>query len=188
MVSSESKTVTPDIRLLCDVQDGRAWEEFHAAITPGIQAAIRQTLHAHGAPCRLEDVEDLVQEVLLRLALDDHRLLRAYDPKQGALPTLLNTVARNAALDFASRRPRVTFVPLEAAEGIPAAAPPPDPLELPQGILTPREGQVLRLLVEEGLSPGKAAEEMKIARRTFNIHKSNLINNIRRRMGFKWKG
>ena len=54
------------------------------------------------------DIEDLTQEVFVRLCKDDFRLLRTYDPARAGLSTWLTIVARSTARD-ALRRRRAEF-------------------------------------------------------------------------------
>jgi RNA polymerase sigma-70 factor (ECF subfamily) len=170
----------PDIRLLCDEQDGSAWTEFVRAIEPRLKAEVRATLRRRGVAACAEDVEEIVQGIHLRLVKDDFRLLRSFDPRLSSLSTWLAKVAKSAALDHLRRQPRVSFFPLEDAENVSVAAIVPlEPLEFPEGVLTPRESQILQLVFEEGLSTEEAAREMGIAPKTAFNHKSSALSALR---------
>src|SRR2546430_13850613 len=86
------------------------------------------------------DIEDLTQEVFVRLCKDNFRLLRTYDPERAAMSTWLTIVARSTARD-ALRRRRADSVPIESVpEAQPAVGPvePGRQLKLPEALLAPR--------------------------------------------------
>src|SRR5439155_3175205 len=73
--------------------DGAAWAGFVRRYGGLIVAAVR------GIALLPADVEDLTQEVFVRLCKDNFRLLRSYDPARAALSTWLTIVARSTARD-----------------------------------------------------------------------------------------
>jgi DNA-directed RNA polymerase specialized sigma24 family protein len=68
--------------------DSAAWEGFVRRYGGLIVAAVRGLAPLPG------DIEDLTQEVFVRLCKDQFRLLRSYDPARAALSTWLTIVAR----------------------------------------------------------------------------------------------
>ena len=87
--------------------DGAAWEGFVRRYGGLVVAAVR------GVAAMPGDVEDLTQEVFLRLCKDDFRLLRSYDSERAAISTWITIVARSTARD-AMRRRRAESVPIDA--------------------------------------------------------------------------
>ena len=83
-----------------------AWGRFVRRYAGLIVAAVRSVAREAG------EVEDLTQEVFLRLCKDDFRLLRGYDPARAGLSTWMTIVARSTARD-AMRRYRPVSVPIE---------------------------------------------------------------------------
>ena len=77
--------------------DGAAWKGFVRRYGGLIVAAVRGVAPVAG------DIEDLTQEVFVRLCKDDFRLLRTYDPARAALSTWLTIVARSTARDALRR-------------------------------------------------------------------------------------
>ena len=59
--------------------DKRAWDDFVAAAAPLIHAVARRVLQAHGH-ADAADVLDTAQDVFVRLAANDYRLLAGFDP------------------------------------------------------------------------------------------------------------
>src|SRR5579862_8686110 len=86
--------------------DKRAWEVFVRRYAALIVAAVRSVAPTSG------DVDDLTQEVFVRLCKDEFRLLRSYDAARASLSTWLTIVARSTARD-AMRRRRPNSIPID---------------------------------------------------------------------------
>lgn len=146
----------------CLLGDPEAWRNLFAQARPLIGTAVRYTLARHGLRDPA-DVEDVCQEVLYRLLLGERRLLATYDPQRGSFRTWLAVVSRSTAMDFLRRRESATHLPLDEAE---LTARDPDiaeqVLELPSGVLSPRQRTVLRMLFEQGLDAGEIAQQLDI--------------------------
>ena len=138
--------------------DGAAWEGFVRRYGGLILAAVRGVAPAH------RDVEDLAQEVFVRLCKDNFRLLRSYDPARAAMSTWLTIVARSTARD-ALRRRRAESVPLEAVPEVQLAVDPVEPvrkLKLPEALLSPRQRQILAMLYDQEMEVSEIARALGI--------------------------
>ena len=138
--------------------DGVAWESFVRRYGGLIIAAVRGVAASPG------EVEDLTQEVFLRLCKDDFRLLRSYDPARAGLSTWLTIVARSTARD-ALRRRRVEAVPLEAVPEAQLAVAPVEPvrkLKLPEALLSPRQREILAMLYDREMDVAEIARALGI--------------------------
>ncbi len=135
-----------------------AWERFVRRYAGLVVAAVR------GVAREVGEVEDLTQEVFLRLCKDDFRLLRGYDPARAGLSTWITIVARSTARD-AMRRYRPVTVPIEAVpEGRLAIAPiePVPKLKLPEALLSPRQRQILTMLYDRDMEVSEVATALGI--------------------------
>ena len=135
-----------------------AWEAFVRRYAGLVAAAVR------GVAREPAEVEDLAQEVFLRLCKDDFRLLRSYDPARAALSTWITIVARSTARD-AMRRHRPVFVPIEAVpEGRLAVDPvePAQKLKLPEALLSPRQREILTMLYDREMEVAEIAKVLGI--------------------------
>ena len=138
--------------------DGAAWEGFVRRYGGLIVAAVRAI-----APTQ-RDVEDLAQEVFVRLCKDDFRLLRTYDPERAAISTWLTIVARSTARD-ALRRRRADTVPIEAVPEAQLAVDPVEPvrkLKLPEALLSPRQREILAMLYDREMDVAEIARALGI--------------------------
>src|SRR4051812_12280144 len=158
--------------------DGEAWRALVERVAPVVTAAVGRCLRRHGAD--EVAVEDVVQEVFLRLVRDDFRALRAFDPARAQLTTWLTVVAHRMALD-ACRRRRPAGGELPADLVAPAQPPPSE--GLPLGDLPPRQRLVLQLLFERDLSVEEAAAFLGVEAQTVRSLKHKALSRLRERLG-----
>jgi RNA polymerase sigma factor (sigma-70 family) len=138
--------------------DKGAWEAFVRRYAGLVAAAVR------GVAREAAEVEDLAQEVFLRLCKDDFRLLRSYDPARAGLSTWITIVARSTARD-AMRRHRPVLVEIDAVpEGRFAVDPvePAQKLKLPEALLSPRQREILTMLYDREMEVAEIAEALGI--------------------------
>jgi RNA polymerase sigma-70 factor (ECF subfamily) len=135
-----------------------AWAAFVRRYARLVAAAVRPVARDPG------DVEDLAQEVFVRLCKDDFRLLRSYDPSRAGLSTWITIVARSTARD-AMRRHRPVVVPIEAVPEARLAIDPAEPvqkLKLPEALLSPRQRQILSMLYDRDMEVAEVATALGI--------------------------
>jgi RNA polymerase sigma factor (sigma-70 family) len=135
-----------------------AWEGFVRRYAGLVVAAVR------GVAREAAEVEDLVQEVFLRLCRDDFRLLRTYDPARARLSTWITIVARSTARD-SLRRHRPVVVPIEAVPESRLAVDPVEPvrpLKLPEALLSPRQREILTMLYDREMEVAEVAAALGI--------------------------
>jgi RNA polymerase sigma factor (sigma-70 family) len=138
--------------------DRGAWESFVRRYGGLIIAAVRGLAASPG------DVEDLTQEVFVRLCKDGFRLLRSYDPERASMSTWLTIVARSTARD-ALRRRRADSVPIEAVPEAQLAVDPVEPvqkLKLPEALLSPRQREILAMLYDKDMEVAEIAQALGI--------------------------
>lgn len=138
--------------------DKGAWEAFVRRYAGLVVAAVRGVAH------EAAEVEDLAQEVFLRLCKDDFRLLRSYDPARAGLSTWITIVARSTARD-AMRRHRPVLMAIDAVpESRLAVDPiePPQKLKLPEALLSPRQREILTMLYDREMEVAEIAKALNI--------------------------
>ena len=174
-----SDRVWNDLRLSALLDgDKSAWDAFVARHANLIYAAIRRAFAAAGRP--LDDADDIFQDVFVRLAANEYRLLRQYDPARAALSTWLTIVARSTALNVLRRR----WVPTEtkeAAAEIPdeSAGPPSDPLLIPDDLLTPRQRLIMALTYEDDLDAPEIGVRLGIDPQTVRSTRHKALTRLR---------
>jgi RNA polymerase sigma factor (sigma-70 family) len=139
-----------------------AWDAFVRRYGGLVVAAVR------GIAAGQSDIEDLTQEVFVRLCKDDFRLLRSFDPARASLSTWLTIVARSTARDGLRRR-RADAVPLEAVPEAQLAIDPVEPVEklkLPEALLSPRQREILAMLYDREMDVAEIAGALGIDAQT----------------------
>lgn len=148
-----------DIKRLLAGERG-AWPAFVRRHAPIIYAAIHRQLRASG---RLEEAEDVAQDVFVRLCAKEFRLLREFDPARARLTTWLTVIATSAAIDHLRRRKRTTEPLDDMPEHIGAVqAVEPSWIKIPPDLLSPRQALVLRLLYDQDMDVAEAAKLLAV--------------------------
>jgi RNA polymerase sigma-70 factor (ECF subfamily) len=134
-----------------------AWDLFVQRYAGLIMAAVKRAVGTDG------EIDDIVQDVFVRLCKDDYRLLKQYDPSRAGLTTWLTIVARSAARDAVRRRK----LPMQTIDATPESAfavqPKPfEPLRIPDGLLSPRQSLILTLLYQRDMEVAEVAEFLGI--------------------------
>jgi RNA polymerase sigma factor (sigma-70 family) len=135
-----------------------SWEAFVRRYAGLVVAAVRSVAR------EAADIEDLTQEVFLRLCRNDFRLLRSYDPARAGLSTWITIVARSTARD-ALRRHRPMSVPIDMVPEAQLAVEAVEPvrkLKLPEALLSPRQREILSLLYDQEMEVAEIAARLGI--------------------------
>lgn len=135
-----------------------AWEAFVRRYAGLIVAAVRGMTRDPG------EIEDLTQEVFLRLCKDGFRLLKSYDPARAGISTWLTIVARSTARD-AMRRHRPQGVSIDLVPESRLAIDPVEPvrkLKLPEALLSPRQREILSMLYDREMEVAEIAQALSI--------------------------
>lgn len=147
---------TVDLISLCRGEKA-SWDMFVRRYAGLIVSAVRGVAR-DGA-----DIEDLVQEVFLRLCKDGFRLMRTYDPARAGLSTWLTIVARSTARD-AMRRRQLPSTPIDVVPEALLAVQPKivEKLKLPDAILSPRQKLVLTMLYDRDMEVSEVATALGV--------------------------
>lgn len=180
----------------CLTGDPEARDRFVDAHAPVVFSIVRRVVGAGRSTDPAVAIEDVMQEVFLKLFRKDARLLRAHDPSRASLSTWLAIVARSTALDIL-RRKRLPTVPIGSAlarGGEPAA--PPERLDLPTNesargatsqvpldLLSPRQKLVLQLMYDRGLAVDEVARTLGIKEQSVRSAKHKALTRLRALFG-----
>jgi len=161
--------------------DPDAWDAFVDDTSGLIVAAVRQACTRGGGAPADTTIDDIVQDVFVKLVKDDFRLLRTYDSSRAALSTWLTLVARSTAIDRLRRR-RHPMLPLEHDDGpldTDESAPSRDDIDLPLHILSERQRLVLRLLFDDNRSVTEVAAMLHVDEQTVRSTKHKALSRLR---------
>jgi RNA polymerase sigma-70 factor (ECF subfamily) len=166
-----------DVAVLC-TGDKQAWDAFVPSVAALVKAIARRVLSANGHEYETADV---VQEVFVRLSGRGFKLLREFDPQRAKLSTWLGVITSAAAVDCL-RRKRRGDVPLdEVAEELLGTtdAPALRRLQLPAGLLSPRQILILSLLYEKDMTPDEVAQLLRIEVQTVRSQRHKAFIKLR---------
>lgn len=152
----------------------QAWDTFVGAAAPLIHSAAARTLLPAG---RSEEIEEVVQDVFVKLCRNDFALLRGYDPGRAKLSTWISVIASTTSIDHLRRR-RQQHQPLDTAPESVLAVDPPgfERLLIPRNLLSPRQAAILTLLYDKELEVADVAEQLGIAAQTVrSLHHKALV-------------
>lgn len=171
-----------DLLQRCLDGDGRAWDEFVDRYIRVIYAAVSRLAYNHLKNASSQMVDDLVQDVLVKLLRNDMKLLRNFDPSRAKLSTWLTIVARSTTLDFLRKK----RIPKESLDDqlkfIPVENPPePEPpkIDLPEGLLSSRQELVLTMLFDRDMEVQEVAEALDIEPQSVRSTKHKAIKKLR---------
>lgn len=141
--------------------DTLVWSMFIRRFAGLILGAVRRVVGTQG------DVEDIAQDVFVRLCKDDYRLLRQYDPARASLSTWLTIVSRSVAHDALRRRRMATQSLDDTAESALAMTPVmPEHIKMPDGLLSPRQQLVITMLYDREMEVAEIAAALSIDAQT----------------------
>jgi len=179
MADGEAREIADGVDLDRMVRgDKAAWDGFVARYARVVFAAVQRRLGPAG---RGGEVEDVVQDVFLRLCARDFRLVRNYDPARARLTTWLSVVATSTSIDHL-RRQKGGTQPLESVpEARLATDPPKDPvrIKIPSGLLSPRQAVILEMLYQREMEVAEAAEALGIAPQTVRSMHHKALTKLR---------
>lgn len=161
--------------------DKDEWDAFVDLYSPVVYSAVRKTYLAYAGSAVEADVDDAAQEVFVKLVRNDFGVLGSYSPAKSSLVTWLTVIARNTTIDGLRKR-RIRTVPLDDErddEAVPPA-PPPTPVEIPRGLLSPRQELVLGLFFDRGLDVKEIAVLLGVKEQTVRSARHKALNKLRK--------
>jgi RNA polymerase sigma-70 factor (ECF subfamily) len=158
-----------------------AWDSFVARFAGLILAAVRRVVGMDGF-----EVEDIAQDVFVRLCKDDFRLLRQYDPSRAGLSTWLTIVSRSVAHDTVRRR-RAPTQPIELTPEAAFAVEPAitEKIKIPDGLLSPRQQLVLTMIYERDMEVAEIADALSVDAQTVRSTHHKAMLKLRAHFGEK---
>ena len=179
----------PENRPRCDAEspetiaaliagDTGAWGRFvrdHARV---IYAAVQRRLLPAGCS---GEVDDVAQDVFVRLCKADFKLLRTYDSARAKLSTWLTVIATSAAIDHLRKRrhrgPGLDDVP---ESFLAVEDPVVERVRIPPGLLSPRQALVVELLYRKDMDVADAAALMNCEAQTVRSTHHKALAKLRR--------
>lgn len=157
--------------------DKAAWDRFVARYARVVYAAVQRRLIPAG---RSADVEDVVQDVFIRLCARDFKLVKSYDPARAKVTTWLTVIATSTAIDHLRRQKRKTDS-LENVPEVQLSVAPVEPvrIKIPDGLLSPRQAIVLEMLYQREMEVAEVAATLEIDPQTVRSMHHKALTKLR---------
>ena len=174
-----------DLLNQCVAGDHSAWSAFVERYARVICSAVQHVLTNRVSDRRDDLIQDMTQDVFVRLVKDDFRLLRSFDPTRASLVTYLTIIARSTTIDNL-RRKQLNCIPLDrqpeptVESNEPRNAP---DIDIPPGLLSKRQKLVLHLLFDREMDVAEAAKTLGIDPQTIRSTKYKAILKLRAYFG-----
>jgi len=126
--------------------------------------------------------QDAISASLERITADDFALLRRFDPGRGSIRAFLAVVGGSTASNSLRAARRHSGADLSAAEAMavaPAAGGQKIAEVVPEGLLSDREGLVLRLTFERDMQGPDIARALDISENTVRVLKARALKKLR---------
>ena len=151
-----------------------AWDGFVQRYARVIYGAVQRRLVPAG---RAHEVDDVAQDVFVKICKRDFKLLRGYDPARAKLSTWLTVIATTSAIDHLRRQGAPTSDIDAVPESLLAVeAKEPERIVIPPDLLSPRQALVMELLYGKELEAAEAAEIMGVTPHTVrSMHHKALV-------------
>ena len=144
--------------------DKKAWDAFVARFARVIYAAVHRRLTPAG---KMDDVEDVAQEVFIKLCRDDFKLLKGYDRERAKLTTWLTVIATTTSIDHLRRNGRPQAALDDLPEALLAVEPVlPVKVKIPEGLLSGRQALVIEMLYRREMEVAEIAAALQIEPQT----------------------
>ncbi len=158
--------------------DKVAWNQFVARHAAVVYAAVQRRLAPFG---RQDDIEDVIQDVFVKLCARDYRLIKTYDSARAKLTTWLTVVANSTAIDHLRRQKRGNRPIDSVPEAELSVDPPADPVQvkIPDGLLSPRQALVLEMLYRREMDVAEAAATMGVNPQTVRSMHHKALTKLR---------
>jgi DNA-directed RNA polymerase specialized sigma24 family protein len=160
--------------------DKEAWDAFVNRFSSLIYSAIYRVLSSYLKKIDQWDLNEVFQEVFIRLIKDDYHLLKSYNPSRASLSTWLTIISRSTAIDFLRRRPK-QHEPLQEDH---IASPPHKStvpsIDIPYHLLSGQQKLVLTLLFDKDYDTAKIADILRINIQTVRSTKHKALEKLRK--------
>ncbi len=171
----------------CLQGDEQAWESLVDRLWPVVAGTVWKCC---GGTRDANAIDDICQDVFVKLCVDDFRALRRFDPARGSLERYAAVMARSTAVDAIRGKSKARHIAISSfmEESLPAPEGDRPLIEdwefaAALGTLTEREREVMERLYRREMSTGDAAAELGMAEATVRVHKMSGLEKMRKFFG-----
>jgi len=171
----------------CVRGDRNAWDSFVDRFSGLIYATVIRTVRRYAKSRYEDEIEDITQEVFVKLIKNDFFLLRAYDVRKASFSTWVSVVAHSVSIDYLRKSPRESLLSdNEKLKTLPMANESSrENIEFVHHSLSPRQQLVLHLLYDKDMDVSEVARVLKVKEQTVRSTKHKAIEKLRKNLDQK---
>ncbi|MUM76774.1 sigma-70 family RNA polymerase sigma factor [Pseudodesulfovibrio sp. F-1] len=156
-----------------------SYDDFFDQYSGIIFKILHSFIRCKNLPLRNEDVDDIFQEVAIKIM--KYEYISRYDKEKSSLVTWVNIICRTTAIDYSRKMMRWrTGSWLGGSESCVVSEERGASLNLPPGVLTDRQEEILSLFFGEDMEAGEISDRLGISPQTVRSLKSQALERLRR--------
>lgn len=166
----------------CVRGDRNAWNSFVDRFSGLIYATVIRTVRRYANNRYEDEIEDMTQEVFVKLIKNDFFLLKAYDDRKASFSTWVSVVAHSVSIDYLRKSPRESLlIDDENLKMLPMRSETPrENIEFAHHPLSPRQRLVLHLLYNKDMDVSEVAGALNVKEQTVRSTKHKAIEKLRK--------
>ncbi|WP_449242116.1 RNA polymerase sigma factor [Desulfovibrio sp.] len=147
-----------------------------------IMACIKNFIRINNIPINYEDVDDIYQNIAIKII--KNKYIEKYDNEKSSMSTWIGTISRTTAIDYyRMKKHHYNETDISEADSCVGQEDVQPGLQLPGGVLSRRQAQVISLFFQEGLEAGEIAGRLGISPQTVRSIKFQALEKLRRHYG-----
>ena len=157
--------------------DEKEWHLFLTEFTPVIYLSISHMVNNKAS------IEDITQNIYLKLTRNDYKVLRTYNREKAAISTWLSVIAKREAIDFLRKDKSHLHNPIENVPEYQYSKPDKnedDKPKIPLDILTDRERLILHLTYDKEQSQEEITKILNIKIQSLRNAKHRALEKLRK--------
>lgn len=148
--------------------------------SPLIRNVVNKFLRSNFNNISCHDVDEVFQDIAFKIIKNGY--LEKYSSEKSSLKTWLYIISRSVAIDYIRKNQR-TYINVDELSDVPEVDIPEVTFSVPEGLLSKRQSEVLRMIFWGDLKAVEVAEQLGITARTVRCIKHQAINKLRRHFG-----
>ena len=172
---AEIKNAIESIR---EIGNNFSYEKLFQSYSNLIFSLIISFIRSSNMKINMNDIDDIFQEVALKLIKNDY--IGRFDNTKSSFVTWLYIICKTSTLDFYRTRTRWVYGELQEETGAETVqAVETGTFNLPVGVLTERQEEVITLYFKSGLKAGEIADRLGITSPTVRSIKHQALERLR---------
>ena len=172
----------------CVAGEKGAWSYFVDKNIRVVCSAVYKTMLKRNTKVCMTEIQDVSQDVFLKLIAKDNSLLKKFNPDKASISTWLTVISRNCAIDHMRKYNKPQMSLDEAHETLESQTyVDPQKIDVPKGVLSARQLLVLKMMYNDGLDVESIALFLKVKRQTVRSLHHRALSKLRKFYGVDQK-